>query len=135
MVRTEEASHITTRIPPIFLSNIQPFNGTHKARKIKVVINAEQFHFNGAENSRGICCVPLLYMTIVALMPKELIDKSGPPKQAPKAMTGMPILAIMRFETKSPTELPKANTVAPRTSSLMENIEHCHNFCRKDRDP
>lgn len=64
---------------------------------------------------------PFSDITIKELSPNEQSESKGPPKQALNAITGIPILAIVRFDTKSPIEFPKANTVEPSMSSLNSN--------------
>ena len=51
--------------------------------------------------------------------PNEQIERRGRPKQALNAITGMPIRAMERFDTRSATEFPNAKNVAPNLSSVM----------------
>ncbi|KAH3688969.1 hypothetical protein WICPIJ_000028 [Wickerhamomyces pijperi] len=46
-----------------------------------------------------------------------MMFNNGPPKQADNAIIGNPILAIVKLEIKSESELPTANTVTPRIAS------------------
>lgn len=106
---------------PILLSNTQPFLGITYINNPKFATNAKQTIPKVLLISKGYPPTnSFVFFGIITnpLNPNEQSANNGPPKQAANAIIGIPILAIVKFEIKSPTEFPRANTVMPKMSSL-----------------